>query len=74
MSRHLDAKGLVCPLPVLRAARLLRAMAAGELLEVEATDPASARDFPAFCAQVGHRLLAAEVHGGVYRFRIEKTG
>jgi len=74
MSRQLDAKGLVCPLPVLRAARLLRGMTAGDLLEVEATDPASARDFPAFCAQAGHRLLAAEVDGEVYRFRIEKTG
>lgn len=70
--RFLDATGLVCPLPVLRARRAMKDMRAGEVLSVAATDDAALRDMPAWCAQSGHRLLSAETEGGVHRFRIEK--
>lgn len=71
---RLDARDLRCPLPVLRARKALAALALGDVLEVEATDPGAVRDFPAFCASAGHCLLMADVTDGVYRFRIEKRG
>jgi tRNA 2-thiouridine synthesizing protein A len=55
--RHfLDARGLVCPLPVLRARKVLQAMPAGAMLCVTVTDERSSRDFEVFCAEAGHRL------------------
>jgi tRNA 2-thiouridine synthesizing protein A len=68
----LDTTGLICPLPVLRARKALKALAVGEVLEVRASDPASARDFPAFCEAAGHRLLEARREEGLFVFRIEK--
>ena len=53
---ELDAQGLKCPLPVLRARKALRDVAPGGLLTVLATDPAAPRDFRAFCEQTGHRF------------------
>ena len=70
---HLDATGLLCPLPVLRARKALKALAPGDVLTVEATDAASPADFTAFCAATGDRLLLTEQRDGVYRFEIEKT-
>ncbi len=69
----LDARGLLCPLPVLRARRLLQSMPAGATLVVTATDPTAARDFEAFCAATGHRLTGTDQHDGVYRFRIVRA-
>jgi len=71
---HLDAKGLLCPLPVLRARKALKSLSPGDVLSIEATDAASPADFAAFCAATGDRLLGSEHEGGVYRFEIEKTG
>ena len=70
--RQLDLKGLKCPLPVLRANKALRDLASGEILQVEATDPASAKDFETYCQTAGHSLLARDEVGGVYVFRIRK--
>jgi len=70
---ELDAKGLLCPLPVLRARKALKALAAGDILAIEATDAASPADFAAFCAATGERLLLSEQQGGVFRFEIEKA-
>ena len=71
-----DAKGLVCPLPVLRARKALAAMAPGEVLAVETTDPAAKLDFPVFCSTAGHDLLAQERRQGpagpVLRFLIRR--
>lgn len=53
----LDARGLLCPLPVLKAAKRLRAMAPGDVLQLEADDPAAVVDVPHFCAEQGHTLL-----------------
>jgi tRNA 2-thiouridine synthesizing protein A len=69
----LDARGWTCPLPVLRARKLLKAMAVGETLAVLATDPGSVRDFEAFCRQTGNTLLESrEDEQGVYHYRIRK--
>ncbi len=68
----LDVKGLNCPLPVLRANRALRSMAAGERLRVLATDRAAAADMRAFCQETGHALLAFSEEGGVLSFVIRR--
>ena len=75
MARHyLDAKGLLCPLPVLRARKMLKTLAVGDILAVEATDPSAPRDFAAFCESTGSRLLASDAQDGVFRFEIERAG
>jgi tRNA 2-thiouridine synthesizing protein A len=61
---ELDARGLLCPLPVLKARKRLMGMAPGQVLRMLATDPAAHVDVPHFCAEAGHALLAvAEVEG-----------
>ena len=67
----LDARDLKCPLPVLKAHRLLRAMPAGARLTVLATDPAARREFADFCAQAGYELAAIE-GGDVLSITIRK--
>lgn len=69
---HLDAKGLSCPLPILNARKALAAIAAGETLEVEATDAGSVADFAAFCRTTGNELLESSQNGGAYTFLIRK--
>ena len=73
VSHHLDAKGLLCPLPVLRARKAMKPLAVGEVLEIEATDAAAPVDFAAFCRATGYRLLKSDLSDGVYRVAIEKT-
>ena len=68
----LDVKGLNCPLPVLRANRVLRGLAPGERLRVLATDRASVGDFRAFCRETGHDLLAFSEEAGVFSFTIRR--
>lgn len=68
----LDAKGMACPLPVLRANRALRSMAAGQKLRVLATDRAAPADFKAFCQETGHDLLASGEENGVFSFVIRR--
>ena len=69
----LDATGLRCPLPVLRARKRLLELAPGAVLEVLADDPAADADMRAFCAATGHRLLAVyEPRPGVAGFRIAR--
>ena len=70
----LDATGMVCPLPVLKARKMLQSMSPGEVLEVTATDPAAARDFAAFCDASGHRLIERKAAGERLLFRIRKSG
>jgi tRNA 2-thiouridine synthesizing protein A len=52
----LDARGLLCPLPLLKAKKIMNTLQSGQVLEVVATDPAALPDFKAFAAQTGHRL------------------
>ena len=68
----LDMKGTACPIPVLRANRVLRSMAPGERLRVLATDRASVADFQAFCRETGHSLLAWSEENGVFSFLIRR--
>jgi len=70
----LDAKGLKCPLPVLKARKAMKSVPAGGVLRVLATDPGAVGDFEHFCKVTGHRLLARAEENGVYRFDIEKRG
>jgi tRNA 2-thiouridine synthesizing protein A len=67
----IDAQFQKSPLPVLRAARVLRGMAAGEKLRVLATDPGAAADFREFCKKSGHVLIAAGETKGVFSFSIK---
>lgn len=60
---EVDASGLKCPLPILRAKKALAQMASGDILKVVTTDPHAARDFQAFCEQTGNALLAQDAHG-----------
>ncbi len=68
----LDVKGLSCPLPVLRANRALRSLAAGDQLRVLATDRAAVGDFQAFCRETGHALVSQGEEAGVFSFTIRK--
>jgi tRNA 2-thiouridine synthesizing protein A len=73
MADHLlDAKGLNCPLPILKAKKALNGMQAGETLEVHCTDAGSVADFGAFCRTTGNTLLENSESAGVYTFLIEK--
>ena len=69
---ELDATGLKCPMPVLRANRALRAVAPGGLLRVRATDPAAQQDFPSFCQTTGHTLVESMVDDGGFVFLLRK--
>lgn len=70
----LDAKGLNCPLPILKTKVLLNRMQAGQVLYVEATDPHSVVDFEAYCARTGHDLIhKVEDVDGVYAFYIRRV-
>jgi tRNA 2-thiouridine synthesizing protein A len=70
----LDAKGLKCPLPVLKARKAMREVAEGGVLRVIATDPGAANDFEHFCKTTGHQLLATREEAGVLTFDIKKVG
>jgi len=71
---ELDARGLNCPLPVLRARKVLRSLAKGDVLCLLATDPGAIRDVTAMCEATGDRLIEQDEADGTYRFRIEKAG
>jgi tRNA 2-thiouridine synthesizing protein A len=70
--RTLDATGLKCPLPALKARKVLLAMAEGQRLLLIATDPMAPIDIPHFCAEAGHRLVAATQQDDSYVFLIER--
>ncbi|MBM1814700.1 sulfurtransferase TusA family protein [Pseudosulfitobacter pseudonitzschiae] len=68
----LDATGLLCPLPVLKARKRLQPLAVGDTLTVQADDPAAVIDMPHFCAEAGHELVSANVDGDVQVYVIRK--
>lgn len=68
----LDTSGLLCPLPVYKAALVLKQLEAGEVLELICTDPGSLEDIPALARQRGDTLLAVDDGNGVQTFWIEK--
>ena len=69
----LDAKGMKCPLPVLRARKAMKQVPAGGELEVLATDPSAPADFASFCETTGHVLLESRQDGEVYVIRLRKA-
>ena len=69
----LDAKGLNCPLPVLKAKVALNKMQPGEILHVEATDPHATIDFEAYCARTGHEIMRMTETDGVIEFYISRA-
>ena len=69
----LDAKGLNCPLPILKAKKALKDVPDNGTLEILSTDPGSVADFQAFCRATGNELLESGEGDGVYTFLIKKT-
>lgn len=70
----LDARGLNCPLPILKAKKALKELPTGGTLEIQATDPGAVKDFEAFCRTTGNELVSSSSEGGVYIFVIRHTG
>ncbi|MEL7300060.1 MAG: sulfurtransferase TusA family protein [Pseudomonadota bacterium] len=68
----LDAIGLICPLPVLKARKRLEPLSSGQVLRVQADDPAALVDVPHFCTEAGHELLAQSEDGAVLTFYVRK--
>lgn len=71
--QELDASGLNCPLPILRAKKTLNAMASDQVLHIIATDPGSVKDFDAFAKQTGNALIDSREDGGKFHFLIKKS-
>lgn len=69
---ELDARGLNCPLPILRAKKSINELQAGQVLKIIATDPGAVKDFEAFCKQTGHELLNSQEAGSEFVFLIRK--
>ena len=67
-----DARGLSCPMPIVRTAQAIRPRPDGSLVEVLATDPGSQKDFVAWCRSTGHELVEQTSNGAVYRFVIRR--
>ncbi len=70
--KELDARGLNCPLPILRTKKALTDMASGQVLKVMATDPGAVKDFAAFSKQTGNPLLASEKADAEFIFFMKK--
>ena len=71
-AKDLDAKGLNCPLPILKTKKALAEMASGQVLRVQATDPGSVRDFQAFAKQTGNELVQQDKEGDVFTFFMKR--
>lgn len=70
--KELDARGLNCPLPILRSKKALGEIATGQVLKIIATDPGAIKDFQAFAKQTGNELLSSAEAGGEYTFFMKK--
>jgi len=71
--QELDARGLNCPLPILRAKKALNDLTAGQVLRIMATDPGSVKDFEAFATQTGNELLESVESDGEFHFLLRKN-
>ena len=63
-----DARGLSCPMPIVKTAQVVKALVSGQTVEVWATDPGSVKDFAAWSKATGNPIVEQVVDGGVYRF------
>ena len=73
VDRTLDARGLACPMPIVKTAQLMKSMQPGETVEVVSTDPGSMKDFAAWSRTTGNPLLDSSSDGTVYRFVLRKA-
>jgi tRNA 2-thiouridine synthesizing protein A len=70
--KELDARGLNCPLPILRAKKALAELSSGQVLKILSTDPGSVKDFAAFAKQTGNELLSTAEAGNEFTFFLKK--
>lgn len=70
--KELDARGLNCPLPILRAKKALGEVSSGQVLKILSTDPGSVKDFAAFAKQTGNELLSTAEAGSEFTFFMKK--
>jgi len=72
IDQQVDARGLNCPMPIVKTAQAIKSLASGQTLEVLATDPGSTKDFAAWSKSTGNELVEQSVDGGVFRFVLKK--
>ncbi|MFP3982542.1 MAG: sulfurtransferase TusA family protein [Desulfurivibrionaceae bacterium] len=72
VARTLDAKGLSCPMPLLRTKKEIDKVNSGEILEVLGTDPGSRNDLPGWCSRAGHEYIGEKEDNGFFHFYIKK--
>jgi tRNA 2-thiouridine synthesizing protein A len=72
-TKELDASGLNCPMPILRAKKALKELQSGDILRIIATDPGSVKDFEAFAKQTGNELLESSEDGDSFVYRLKKA-
>ncbi|MDD5175563.1 MAG: sulfurtransferase TusA family protein [Sterolibacterium sp.] len=70
--KYLDARGLNCPLPILRAKKALNDMTSGQVLHIISTDPGSVKDFAAFAKQTGNELLSSSENNKEFEFYLKR--
>ena len=73
IDKVLDARGLACPMPIVKTAQAMKTMASGETLEVLATDPGSVKDLAAWSRTTGNTLLESSSDAAIYRFVLRKA-
>jgi tRNA 2-thiouridine synthesizing protein A len=73
VTKEVDASGLNCPMPILRAKKALKELQSGDILRVVATDPGSVKDFEAFAKQTGNELLESTTEGDAFVYRLRKS-
>jgi tRNA 2-thiouridine synthesizing protein A len=71
-TKTVDARGLSCPLPIVKTALAIKELVSGDLIEVLATDPGSTKDFAAWSKTTGHELVESSVDGNVFRYLLRK--
>lgn len=68
----LDVRGKICPIPVMKAAKVIHGLSSGQMLEILSTDPGAPEDLRVFCQTKGHSFLEESFHDGVHRILIVK--
>ncbi|MEZ5454329.1 MAG: sulfurtransferase TusA family protein [Thiothrix sp.] len=72
-TQTLDARGLNCPLPILRTKKALNSLQTGDTLQIHASDPGSVKDMQSFCQQTGNELVSSNDSNGEFSFLIRKA-
>lgn len=71
---ELDACNMACPLPILKAKKIVSTLSAGQIIKITATDPGSLKDFSAFCSQTGNELISSDESDGIFTYFIKVAG